>query len=109
MPHYRTIAGRTGRILALVAGSYMLYSTWVVFNRFAVNRSSAGSTGWPAGWSLEIMAWYAIPGLELGILLGLLPAAVRSGFTSALRVLVFSVWCQVLANFCVFLLVHKGI
>ncbi|MBI4492384.1 MAG: hypothetical protein HY690_06280 [Chloroflexi bacterium] len=78
----------------LAAGSYILVGFWSTFNRFGVVRS----LGRPPEWDAEIMFWYALPGFQAGLLVGLLLGFVRLGVGPLLLVLNLAVWAELAVN-----------
>jgi hypothetical protein len=81
-------------LAVLAVGFLVLVWGWQAFNYFAVNRSR----GRPPGWYPEIMFWYAFPGLEVGLLIGVTITTLTSGVRRLLRVLCLTVWAENAVN-----------
>lgn len=100
------MAGWVFAVAALVVGGALLVSSWELFNQFAVNRTPA----YPAGWHVEIMFWYALPGFQAGVLVGLLPWAAARRVRRSLVVMSLVVWGEIAVNaFIVAWLVSRGV
>lgn len=82
--------------MLLLAGGYWLFWAWAAFNRFGVTRSLAYEL--PPGRQAEIMFWYALPGFQLGLLLGLLLALAPRRVGRLLVVLNLAVWAELAVN-----------
>lgn len=106
-PSARTLVTWSLHGVGLVVGVSLLQANWELFNAFAVNRRPA----YPAGWAFEIMFWYALPGFQAGVLVGLLPFAASRGIgIHALTVLNRAVWAEILLNMAIFwFLVSRGV
>jgi hypothetical protein len=89
---------------ALTAGGLVLFGMWKLFNELAFN-GSRGDTSW----SWVTMFWYALPGFEAGVLVGLLPAAASRGPRRVLVVLTRMVWAANAVNIAlVWFLISRG-
>jgi hypothetical protein len=102
----RAVAGWALATAALALGVYVLFDFWQGFNEFAINRG----LGYPSGWHFEIMFWYALPGFQAGVLVGMLPFGISRGLLGLLLVLNLVVWIENVINFgIIFYLVSHGV
>lgn len=93
-PALRTMATWLLQAVAFAAGGFLLQALWQLFNEFAFNGSRGDKS-----WSWVTMFWYALPGFEAGLLVGLLPFAVSRGMRlHVLSVLNRAVWAENVVN-----------
>lgn len=87
----------TRRVLAaalLAAGVSLLVGVWGTFSQFGLTRG----LGYPRVSHAEISFWYALPGVQAGLLLGLLLGFAGRGVGRLLLVLNLAVWAELVVN-----------
>lgn len=86
------IARRVLAAAALAVGVYLLVLSWGTYYQFGLSRS----LGYPRVSHEEIAFWYAFPGFQAGLLLGLLLALAGRGIGRLLVVLNLVVWAAIM-------------
>lgn len=89
------LIGRWALVIGLLgAGLLLLIGFWSAFNHFGVVRRLA----YPQGWHAEVSFWYAFPGFQAGLLVGLFVGFARSNIRRLLLVLHVAVWAELAVN-----------